>query len=47
MLSDGVTGWVDAGSAGADNIDEIVAVARSAPQPAEILLNIGRLGVGG
>ena len=44
-LSDGVTGWVDAGSAGADNIDEIVAVARSAPQPARILLNIGRLGV--
>ena len=44
-LSDGVTGWVDAGSAGADNIDEIVAVARSAPQPAGILLNIGRRGV--
>ena len=44
-LSDGVTGWVDAGSAGADNIDEMVAVARSAPQPARILLNIGRGGV--
>ena len=44
-LADGVTGWVDAGSAGADNIDEIVAVARSAPQPARILLNIGRRGV--
>ena len=44
-LSDGVTGWVDAGSAGADNIDEIVAVARSAPQSAGILLNIGRRGV--
>jgi len=44
-LSDGVTGWVDAGSAGADNVDEIVAVARSAPQPARILLNIGRRGV--
>lgn len=44
-LSDGVTGWVDAGSAGADNVDEIVAVARSAPQPARILLNIGRKGV--
>ncbi len=44
-LSDGVTGWVDAGSAGADNIEEIVAVARSAPQPARILLNIGRRGV--
>ncbi len=44
-LSDGVTGWVDAGSAGADNIDEIIAVARSAPQPARILINIGRQGV--
>lgn len=44
-LADGVTGWVDAGSAGADNVDEIVAVARSAPQPARILLNIGRRGV--
>ena len=44
-LSDGVTGWVDAGSAGADNVDEIIAVARSAPQPARILLNIGRQGV--
>lgn len=44
-LSDGVTGWVDAGSAGADNVDEIVAVARSAPQAARILLNIGRRGV--
>ena len=44
-VSDGVTGWVDAGSAGADNIEEMVAVARSAPQPARILLNIGRGGV--
>ena len=44
-LSDGVTGWVDAGSAGADNIEEMVAVARSAPQPARVLLNIGRGGV--
>ena len=44
-LSDGVTGWVDAGSAGADNIEEMVAVARSAPQSARILLNIGRGGV--
>ena len=44
-LSDGVTGWVDAGSAGADNIDEIIAIARSAPQPARVLINIGRRGV--
>ena len=44
-LSDGVTGWVDAGSAGADDIDDVVAVARSAPQPARVLINIGRRGV--
>lgn len=44
-LSDGVTGWVDAGSAGADQIDDIVAIARSAPQPARVLINIGRQGV--
>jgi len=44
-LSDGVTGWVDAGSAGADGLDAAVAVARSAPQPARVLVNIGRRGV--
>ena len=44
-LSDGVTGWVDAGSAGADQIDEMVAFARSAPQPARLLVNIGRRGI--
>lgn len=44
-LSDGVTGWVDAGSAGADQIDEMVAFARSAPQPARLLINIGRRGI--
>lgn len=44
-LSDGVTGWVDAGSEGADQIDEMVAVVRAAPQPARLLLNIGREGI--
>lgn len=44
-LSDGVTGWVDAGSKGADEIDDVVAVARSAPQPARVLINIGRGGI--
>ncbi len=44
-LEDGITGFVDAGSGGADNIDEIVAVLRSAPQPARALINIGRQGV--
>src|SRR5687768_8729190 len=31
-LQDGVTGFVDAGSAGADNIDQIAANLRAAPQ---------------
>jgi dihydroorotase len=45
MLQDGVTGWVDAGSGGADNIDQIAAVARSAPQIGRALVNIARTGV--
>ena len=44
-LSDGVTGWVDAGSAGADQVDDVVAIARAAPQPARVLINIGRAGI--
>ena len=44
-LQDGVTGWVDAGSGGADNIDQIAAVARGAPQIGRALINIARTGV--
>ena len=44
-LQDGVTGWVDAGSGGADNIDAIAAVARGAPQLGRCLVNIARTGV--
>ena len=44
-LADGVTGLIDAGSQGADHIDEAVAVARSAPQPCRVLINIGRAGI--
>ena len=44
-LAGGVTGWVDAGSAGADQIDDIVAIAKSAPQPGRVLINIGRAGI--
>jgi dihydroorotase len=44
-LQDGVTGWVDAGSAGADNIDDMAAVARGAPQIGRLLVNIARTGV--
>src|SRR6202521_2860101 len=44
-LQDGVTGWVDAGSGGANNIDQIAAVARGAPQIGRALVNIARTGV--
>ncbi len=45
VLQDGVTGWVDAGSKGADGISETIAVARSSPQPGRVLINIGRAGI--
>jgi dihydroorotase len=45
LLQDGVTGWVDAGSGGADNIEQVAAVARSAPQIGRALVNIARTGV--
>ena len=44
-LADGVTGFIDAGSQGADRIQDVVAIARSAPQPARVLINIGRAGI--
>src|SRR4029077_9806624 len=44
-LADGVTGWIDAGSQGADRISETIAVAKSAPQQCRVLINIGRAGV--
>jgi dihydroorotase len=39
-LQDGVTGFVDAGSGGPDNIDEIAAVVRGGPQIGRALINI-------
>jgi dihydroorotase len=45
MLQDGVTGWIDAGSQGADRIGETIAVARSSPQQGRVLINIGRNGI--
>ena len=45
VLADGVTGFVDAGSQGADHIDDVIAVVRSAPQACRVLVNIGRAGV--
>ena len=44
-LADGVTGLIDAGSQGADRIDEAIAVAKSAPQQCQVLINIGRAGI--
>jgi len=44
-LADGVTGFVDAGSAGADRIEDVVAVAQAAPNLGRVLINIARTGV--
>jgi dihydroorotase len=45
-LQDGVTGFLDAGSAGADTIDAAVAIAKAAaPQTGRVLVNIGRRGI--
>jgi dihydroorotase len=44
-LQDGVTGWIDAGTGGADNIDAVAAIARGAPQIGRCLVNIARTGV--
>jgi dihydroorotase len=45
VLQDGVTGWIDAGTQGADHIADTIAVARSAPQQGRVLINIGRAGL--
>ena len=39
-LQDGVTGYIDAGSGGPDNIDEIAAVVRGGPQIGRALINV-------
>jgi dihydroorotase len=44
ILATGVTTMVDAGSRGADNIDQLVGIAEHAPNRMRILLNIARLG---
>lgn len=44
-LEDGVTGLVDAGTGGADNIDDVAAIMRAAPQIGCALVNIARTGV--
>jgi dihydroorotase len=45
VLQDGVTGWVDAGSQGADRIAETIAIAKSSPEQGRVLINIGRSGI--
>ena len=45
VLTDGVTGWIDAGSQGADHIGDRIAIARSSPQQGRVLINIGRAGI--
>jgi dihydroorotase len=44
ILSTGVTTMVDGGSKGADNLDQIVTIARNAPNRLRVLLNVARLG---
>jgi dihydroorotase len=44
-LLDGVTAWIDAGSFGADGIDQGVANAKAGPNLGRCLINISRLGV--
>src|SRR5262249_20952254 len=44
-LTDGVTCFVDAGSVGADRIDDVVANARTAPNRGRVLINLARTGV--
>jgi dihydroorotase len=44
ILSTGVTSMVDGGSRGADNVEQILEIARNAPNRMRILINISRLG---
>src|SRR5438270_11659630 len=44
FLSTGVTTMADAGSRGAENVDSLIEVARTAPNRMRIFLNIARLG---
>jgi dihydroorotase len=45
ILGDGVTGFIDAGSQGADRITEVINIVKAAPQPGRVLINIGRAGI--
>src|SRR5260370_33575082 len=45
LVQDGVTGWVDAGSAGADNIAQVATVPMTEPQVRRPPLNFPRTGL--
>ncbi len=45
VLADGVTGWIDAGSHGADGIETGLKVARASAQQGRLLINVGRGGI--
>jgi dihydroorotase len=45
LLKDGVTGWIDAGTQGADHINDVIDVARSWFFQGRVLINIGRAGL--
>ena len=44
VLRDGVTAFIDGGSAGADNLDPIAANVRAAPQVSGLLVHMARMG---
>jgi dihydroorotase len=44
ILATGVTSMADAGSKGADNVEQILDIARHAPNRLRVLLNVARLG---
>ena len=44
-LRDGVTGFVDAGSQGADRIDEVVAITKSASSRGRVFINLAKTGI--
>ncbi len=44
-VADGVTGYVDAGSRGADKVDAVVAEVKAGPQQGRVLINLGRTGL--
>lgn len=44
-LADGVTAWVDAGSQGAEKVDEVVAIAKASPQQGRVLINLAKTGI--